>query len=139
VTRRFVDTFYYVALLSPRDEWHDRVLAFHRGLAGLTTTTEAVLIEVANTFAGGPLRKKAAELIKAEHESVDTIVVPVDGRLFTRGLDLYQSRSDKAWGLTDCISFIVMTDEGIQEALTADHHFEQAGFRTTFRGPPHDD
>jgi predicted nucleic acid-binding protein len=43
-------------------------------------------------------------------------------------LDLYASRFDKAWSLTDCISFVVMEQQGIREALTGDHHFEQAGF-----------
>jgi len=41
---------------------------------------------------------------------------------------LYQNRPDKNWSLTDCISFVVMQEHGITEALTADRHFEQAGF-----------
>jgi uncharacterized protein len=39
------------------------------------------------------------------------------------------SRRDKEWSLTDCISFVVMKERGLTEALTADHHFEQAGFK----------
>jgi hypothetical protein len=46
-----------------------------------------------------------------------------------RGLDLFAGRSDKNWSLTDCISFVVMQDEGLTEALTGDSHFEQAGFK----------
>jgi predicted nucleic acid-binding protein len=38
------------------------------------------------------------------------------------------SRPDKEWPLTDCISFVVMRRYDIVDALTADHHFEQAGF-----------
>ena len=49
--------------------------------------------------------------------------------LFARGMDLYRSRHDKDWSLTDCISFVVMADEGLAEALTGDRHFEQAGFK----------
>jgi predicted nucleic acid-binding protein len=41
---------------------------------------------------------------------------------------LYRSRLDKEWGLTDCISFIVMEQRGITKALTTDLHFQQAGF-----------
>lgn len=131
--RRLVDTFYYVALINPRDQWHERVVAFQRTLDGEMITTDAVLIEVANTFAGGVLRGKAAELILAEQQSADTVVMPIGRPLLSRGLDLYRSRPDKAWSLTDCIPFTLMTDERIQEALTADHHFEQAGFQAVFR------
>lgn len=48
--------------------------------------------------------------------------------LHNRSIKLYASRPDKQWSLTDCISFEVMRREGITEALTGDHHFEQAGF-----------
>jgi len=41
---------------------------------------------------------------------------------------LYCRREDKNWSLTDCMSFVVMEDEDIEDVLTADHHFEQAGF-----------
>jgi predicted nucleic acid-binding protein len=34
----------------------------------------------------------------------------------------------KDWSLTDCISFVVMEERGVTEALTSDRHFEQAGF-----------
>jgi hypothetical protein len=50
-----------------------------------------------------------------------------------RGIQLYNSRLDKDWSLTDCISFVVMRERGITEALTGDHHFEQAGFTTLFK------
>ena len=36
--------------------------------------------------------------------------------------------ADKDWSLTDCVSFLVMQDRRLTEALTADRHFEQAGF-----------
>jgi len=49
-----------------------------------------------------------------------------------RGLKLYTERPDKDWSLTDCISFVVMEEHGIIEALTGDHHFEQAGFKPVF-------
>jgi len=56
-------------------------------------------------------------------------VVPVDASLFARGLDLYASPTDKEWGLTDCISFVAMGDESLQDALASDHHLVQAGHR----------
>jgi hypothetical protein len=55
-------------------------------------------------------------------------MIPATQELFDRGVALYESRPDKEWSLTDCISFVVMADHGITEALTGDRHFEQAGF-----------
>ena len=53
--------------------------------------------------------------------------------LFDKGFSVYRSRLDQTWGLIDCVSFIVMREAGIVESLTADKHFEQAGFRALLR------
>lgn len=55
-------------------------------------------------------------------------IIPADTQLFQRGVDFFEQRPDKEWSLTDCLSFAVMRDEGIIQALTGDKHFEQAGF-----------
>lgn len=132
MTRRFVDTFYYVALLNPRDEHHRRVVEFHAGLTGRTVTTDAVFLEVGNTLASTALRNKAAELIQAERASADVTVVPLGKQLLDTALDFYSSHSDKRWSLTDCLSFVVMKERNITDALTGDHHFAQAGFHALF-------
>jgi predicted nucleic acid-binding protein len=54
--------------------------------------------------------------------------------LFSRGHQLFIDRPDKTWGLTDCISFALMQERNIRDALTADRHFEQAGFVALLRG-----
>lgn len=59
---------------------------------------------------------------------IDATLVPLSDELWRRATELFGKRLDKEWSLTDCISFVVMQDEGILEALTGDHHFEQAGF-----------
>jgi hypothetical protein len=66
-----------------------------------------------------------------QHPRVKTI--PADTLLFWRGVDFFENRPDKKWSLTDCISFIVMEDEGIREALTGDRDSEQAGFTALLR------
>ena len=47
--------------------------------------------------------------------------------------ELFRNRPDKNWGATDCASFVVMRELGIEDAFTVDHHFEQAGFRRLIR------
>ncbi len=60
-------------------------------------------------------------------------IVPLDAGVQTRGLKLYAQRPDKDWSLTDCISFLVMSDEVLTDALTGDHHFEVAGFNALLK------
>ena len=54
--------------------------------------------------------------------------VAANDELFEQGVGLYDERHDKQWSLTDCISFVVMKQRNLQDALTGDHHYEQAGF-----------
>ena len=73
-------------------------------------------------------RQRAIDLIVALESDPKVRIVPADETLVREGFALYRQRPDKDWSLTDCISFVVMQREHITEALTADHHFEQAGF-----------
>jgi len=129
----FADTHFYLALLSETDEAHDRALAMNRTLdATMVTTewvlTEWVLTEVADAMSTHVHRGLFLELMDALEVSSGVLIVPATHELFMQGLGLYQERMDKNWSLTDCISFVVMAEQGIREALTADRHFEQAGF-----------
>ena len=60
--------------------------------------------------------------------------VPQTDELYHQAFDLFRSRPDKEWGMIDCMSFVVMQQRGLNEALTADEHFQQAGFRALLRG-----
>ena len=53
----------------------------------------------------------------------------VNERLHRLSLDLLRARQDKGWSLCDAVSMIVMSQRGLADALTTDHHFDQAGFR----------
>jgi predicted nucleic acid-binding protein len=61
------------------------------------------------------------------------LLLASDSGTWRRGCELYDARPDKEWSLTDCISFVVMRDRGIEQALTGDEHFEQAGFAALLR------
>jgi len=124
----FADTSFYIALLHPRDSLHTRAIAVIQRLARRIVTTEIVLLEVANYFRKASVRGSFVQLISEIQSDPETDVIPCSSDLFMRGVRLFANRLDKDWSLTDCVSFIVMTDRKLTEALTADRHFEQAGF-----------
>ncbi len=130
----FWDASAFIALLLPRDRWHEQAKRVQGELTAVRAkriTTSAVLTEVANGLCAVTQRHLAQRLIWNVDQSVlmgHTEVVHINNKLWWRGFELYQQRPDKAWGLTDCLSFVVMRERGLYEAFTADHHFAQAGF-----------
>ena len=130
--RVFVDTWYYVAFLDERDHHHGAVTRHAATLHKTHVTTRWVLAEVANTLCANRARPGVAAFLSRLEASRLVHVLDGSDELFDRGLRLYDRRPDKEWSLTDCISFVVMEDEGIREALTNDHHFTQAGYVAVF-------
>lgn len=129
MTGTFVDTSYVVALVNPRDENHEKanemVDAYDKKPL---LVTDAVLLEIGNSLAKG-YKQNAIEIIEEFLDSPEVEIVRLDETLFAKAFELYKSHTDKTWGLVDCISFVVMRERGITDALTSDKHFVQAGFR----------
>ncbi|HXH70913.1 MAG TPA: PIN domain-containing protein [Pyrinomonadaceae bacterium] len=127
--KTFVDTFYIVALVNKRDEFHEKakelVLEFdNQNLL----TTDAVLLEIGNSLARS-YKQKSIQIIDEFLSSEEIEIIRLDEILFEKAFELYKTHADKSWGLVDCISFVVMKERGITDALTCDKHFSQAGFR----------
>ena len=129
----FGDAFFYVALINRNDEHHERVMEWARGFAGEIVTTQWVLTEVADAFAESHVRRRLKAGFEELVRDPATHVIEVSPEYFARGLALYDARPDKEWSLTDCISIVVMGDEGLTQALTEDGHFEQAGLVALFK------
>jgi len=132
VSRVFADTGYWIALLNPRDDLHDRAKNLSQSLQQVhIVTSEMVLTEVLNnrfSRGGENYRRAAVDLVHNLRSNPDTTVIPQTSTWFNRGLTLYRQRLDKAWSLTDCVSFEIMREQQITEALAYDIHFTQAGF-----------
>lgn len=128
--RFFLDTAYVLALLNPNDTYHEQAKTMLPSMQSAREVwiTEAVLIEIGNALARSN-RNAACAFIDSCYITPNVRVVSVDTSLLKRALDFYNNREDKDWGLTDSISFLVMTDQDLKEALTTDEHFQQAGFR----------
>ncbi|HPO16116.1 MAG TPA: PIN domain-containing protein [Candidatus Hydrogenedentes bacterium] len=128
MTRVFADTSFYVAMLNKADTFHARANDFASAYIGETITTEYVVVELGNWLSRSSARSQYHTLIKELYADPYTIIVPAEHAILNSGVELYAQRSDKYWSLTDCISFVVMSRFGLQDALTTDHHFHQAGF-----------
>jgi predicted nucleic acid-binding protein len=124
----FADSFYYFALTNPNDRAHAGAVEFTRIYSGRIVTTSWVVTEMADGWSRLNTRARFAPILTAMRSDRNLQIEPCREPLLQEGIDLYISRPDKEWSLTDCISFVVMSREGISEALTGDHHFEQAGF-----------
>ena len=133
MTPRFADAFYYLAMINPRDQAHGRVKDQAGLLLGPVVTTAWVITEVGDALASPPLRPVFRDLMDDLWADEETEIIPASDDLFRRGIALFVRRPDKGWSLTDCISFVVMAERGLTEALTGDHHFEQAGFQALLR------
>jgi predicted nucleic acid-binding protein len=124
----FADTYFYLALLGRDDAARSRAEEVAAAISAPVITTAWVLVEVANALAAPEYRRFSLQLVQSLRADPAVTLVPAAQQLFERGEALYADRPDKGWSLTDCISFLVMQDMNVSGALTADHHFEQAGF-----------
>ncbi len=136
MTGTFADSFYFIALLNPSDAAHTRAIAATWSLSGPIVTTTWVLVEVADALGAPGFRSHVHRFLDGLGRDPNVRVVPADDDGYRRGLALYGSRPDKGWSLTDCLSFAIMKESGLREALTGDHHFEQAGFVALLKPAP---
>jgi uncharacterized protein len=124
----FADTFYFLALIFPRDKAHAAAQAQSRSPMTCYVTTDWVITEVADALSKGKSRRHVSGLINHLRTSPLWEIVSFSDETFEQALQFHARFTDKDWTLTDCTSFVVMQERGLTEALTGDRHFEQAGF-----------
>jgi len=129
----FIDSSYILALVNTHDEFHKIAKRLANEINTKLVTTEAILVEIGNALSRLQWRELSIATLNDLRNDESVEVIPISPKLFTKALKLYSSRLDKEWGMTDCISFVVMKDRKLTDALTTDHHFEQAGFKVLLR------
>jgi uncharacterized protein len=130
MSKVFLDTSYAVALSARNDQNHERAAELAKQLRTSDThfvTTRAILLEIGNALSQVRHRQAAVRLLTALENDPKVEIVPSND-LYRRAFEIFRERVDKEWGLIDCMSFVVMSDQGLTDALTADKHFHQAGF-----------
>jgi len=129
--RIFADACYWIALIHRNDELCAAADAAKEQLAdAILVTTDEVLVEFLNFInAKAPhLRATAAHVVEKLRSDPNVCIHEQSRSSFDEGLGRYKKFHDKEWSMVDCVSFELMAREGMREALTNDHHFEQAGF-----------
>jgi len=127
----FADSFYWIALINPKDQWRPNVLDVSRNLIDVAiVTTDEILTETLNYFAesGKFLRQTAVKNVQAILLDQNVEIISCSHERFLDAIELYESRLDKGYSLTDCVSMLTMKNLNLREILTHDNHFEQEGF-----------
>jgi predicted nucleic acid-binding protein len=132
----FLDASYAIALSAPADQLHESAVRVAERIESESislVTTRAVTLEIGNALSKLKHRRAAVELLQSLEDDPTVEIVPLTEELYGLAYQLNRSRADKEWGLTDCVSFVLMRERGLTEALTADEHFRQAGFTALLR------
>src|SRR5690242_9333435 len=108
----FADTFYFLALLDSREHQHTLAVKASTDPSLHLVTTEWLLAEFGDAYCHPLDRSDFVALYRSLLNHPRVKIIPADTRLFQRGVDFFEERRDKQWSLTDCISFVVMRDEG---------------------------
>lgn len=138
MTKVFADTGFWIALIHPKDEWHNAARRYHTSIESQqisVITSEMVLTEYLNFFTrfNANVRRNVVKTVREIKQHPTTTIIPQNSAQFDRAVQFYLDRADQEWSLTDCSSFLLMTELNLTDALAHDKHFEQAGFRALLR------
>lgn len=132
----FLDTSYAIAISVIDDQHNLKALELAQKIEAEKIpliTTQAILLEIGNSLSKKSLRNGAISLLDSIRHDERIEIVSLTQTLYDKSFELFRNRDDKEWGLVDCVSFVVMRERGIDDSLTADDHFVQAGFRALLR------
>jgi hypothetical protein len=127
----FVDTSYFIALYNQKDEFHELALDWAKRIKSERITchiTIPIIFELGDGFSRLNRRETGIDLIQNIIQASNYVLHPFSQATYENALKIYLKYRDKEWGLTDCYSFQVMTEQKLTEVLTADPHFKQYGF-----------
>jgi len=139
MSKIFLDTSFVVALSVENDEYHIAAKLWAEYISEnrcLLVTHQGILLEIGDALSKPQWRKTAEGMLTFLQKDRTVEIVSITQELIDTAFQLFVSRHDKSWGMTDCMSFIVMQQMNLKKALTADKHFIQGGFRALMRETP---
>jgi len=130
-----IDSCYVIAVVSRNDQHHDKAMTLSKEIQRLKTLgkyrfviTRGVMLDIGLRLSKPHQKPKSIDILNAFSFDDAVEIVEITESLYDKGFATYCSRLDKKWSLPDCISFVVMQERGITEALSTDQDFEQADF-----------
>ena len=139
MSRIFLDPSFVIALSIEDDKYHAVAklwAEYIRQNRSILITHQGILLEIGDALSKPQWRTKAADILNFLRQDRTVEIIPMTHELIDAAFQLFVSRSDKSWGMTDCVSFVVMQQINLKSALTTDQHFVQSGFRALLREMP---
>jgi len=130
----FADTGFWYALANEDDGLHQIAKQLHEDWKSkIIVTTDEILSEFLGRLSAPNHRPIALALLEVIRKNSKVEVREQSRTSFNNGLEIYRNRKDKSCSLVDCVSFSVMKEENIYQALAHDHDYEQEGFTALMR------
>ena len=126
-----VDTSGLYALLAPADSAHQPAVELLKQASQakrVAVITDYVLSETATLLMARKARHLAQELFDMTEQSRALRIVRVDAEQFDQAKRIFLKHFDHQYSFTDCVSFAIMRELELTEALTTDRHFQEMGF-----------
>jgi uncharacterized protein len=128
LTDVFADSVFWIGFVFDRDQHHASAIEQAALIHGNIVTSHPVLVETINSLSKPAWRAKAIGLVEDLYQRKDVIILYPTPLHWQTAWQMFILHSDKGWSYTDCCSFVLMREQGLTRALTADQHFRQAGF-----------
>jgi predicted nucleic acid-binding protein len=130
------DTSGFFALMDARDPAHlkaTRWLESQRSRAR-PVTTEWIVGETCTLLVARKRPHLVAGFLDYLGRSTALLVLNPDEGLLVSAKQLIRRQAEQGYSFVDCLSFCVMKERRISQALTADEHFLKAGFSALLVG-----
>jgi hypothetical protein len=130
--RIFIDTGAFMALEDESDQYHEAALQFREQVLRKKRyeiiTTSYILDETLTLIRFRISIKASVDFSKEIRKSKVVKIVHVSKEMEGKARDIFERYDDKDFSFTDCVSFVLMQEWGIEEAFAFDQHFNQMGF-----------
>lgn len=127
----FIDTSYLIAAVNPRDSNHNDAIKLKGALASSAAITTNHVVGECWTFARGRFGHAAAiKLVDALRCGERYRIHHVERELEERAVEWLRIHDGREYSFVDAVSFQLMKEQTIHDALAFDADFHAAGFRT---------